>query len=169
MLEVIFQGGTDVHDGQGRKEVSIVSDSKKVMLAAMPYDMDGNEGELVSMVVAGEMTLVSVDLNGAVILSSLPDNENFYSGTVAIPAGEQEFTITINGVQYGATPYSGVAGVGTCTNREFIAYPAVGLNASQDGTRPLTYTVSKSVGRMSTIEDGGKNSGQTPLRLRKWK
>lgn len=156
LLEVISKGGTDVHDGQGRKEVSIVSDSKKVMLAAMPYDMDGNEGELVSMVVAGEMTLVSVDLNGAVILSSLPDNENFYSGTVAIPAGEQEFTITINGVQYGATPYSGVAGVGTCTNREFIAYPAVGLNASQDGTRPLTYTVSKSVGRMSTIEDGGK-------------
>ncbi len=153
--ELILNGGADVQSAEEVKEVTITSESKKVMLAALPFDMDGNEGDLVSMVVAGEMTLVSVDLSGTTVLESLPDNENIFTGMVNIPAGEQEFTITVNGVQYGAMPYSGVAGIGTCTNRDFIAYPAVGLNAAQNGTRPLTYTVSKSIGRMAPIEEGG--------------
>ena len=48
-------------------------------------------------------------------------------------------------------PYSGVAGVGTFTQKEYIAYPPVGT--SQDG---LTYTVSKSIGRMSAVSEGGR-------------
>ncbi len=156
LRELILAGGADVKNAEAMTEVALTSSTPMVILAAIPFDMDGNEGSLASMIVGGDITLVTVDLNGTTLLTPRTDNDMIHEGYVTVPAGEQEFTITVSGVQYGALPYSGVAGVGTFTNREFIAYPAVGLNAAQDGTRPLTYTVSKSIGRMSTLDEGGR-------------
>ena len=154
LLEILNSTSDPVKIGSGNLEQVLESDAKKVALAALPFDMDGNAGDLSSVIVAGEMTLVTVDINGSVLLESLPTNENVFEGVVDVPAGQTDFTVTINGVQYGAIPYSGVAGVGTCTQKENIAYPAVGLNKEQNGTRPLTYTVSKSIGRMGSLQDG---------------
>ena len=156
LFEILNGASEPVRTAKGELETILESDAKKVALAAIPFDMDGNAGELSSVIVAGEMTLVTVDINGSVLLESLPSDENVFEGIVDVPAGQNNFTVTVNGVQYGAMPYSGVAGVGTCTQKEQIAYPAVGLNSSQDGTRPLTYTVSKSIGRMSSMQDGGQ-------------
>ncbi len=153
---LILADGEDVKHAEAKEEITFTSSDPMVILAAIPFDMDGNDGGVASMIVGGDITLVTVDLNGTTLLTPRADNDKIHEGYVTVPAGEQEFTITVSGVQYGAMPYSGSAGVGTFTNKEFIAYPAVGLDAAQTGTRPLTYTVSKSVGRMSTIEEGGK-------------
>ncbi|MGN0190768.1 MAG: hypothetical protein ACI39U_03860, partial [Candidatus Cryptobacteroides sp.] len=134
LVGILKEAGGEVKTASGELETVLESDAKRVALAAIPFDMDGNSGELSSTIVAGEMTLVTVDLNGSVLLESLEEDENVFEGIVDVPAGQNSFTVTINGVQYGAMPYSGVAGVGTCTNRDYIAYPAVGLNSTQDGT-----------------------------------
>lgn len=150
LTEYILSGGEGVVTASGKQDITLESDSRKVIVAVIPFDMDGNMGELSAMVVAGEMTLVTVDLNGVVALESREDNENIYEGVVDVPSGAHEFTVTVDGVQYGAVPYSGVAGVGSFSGREYIAYPAVNINNS-----PISYSVSKSVGRMSAISDGG--------------
>lgn len=154
IIGILVASGEEVGTAVEKVTLSVKSDSRKVLLAAVPYDMDGNMGKLVSMVVAGGMTMVTVNLGGAVMLDATEDNENIFEGMVSVPAGPQEFDVTIKGVQYGAVPYSGTAGVGTFTNKEKIAYPAVGLDAAQTGTRPLTYSVSKSIGRMAALADG---------------
>ena len=158
LTEYILSEGEGVKKASGKQDITLESDSRMVIVAVIPFDMDGNMGELATMVAAGEMTLVTVDLNGVVALESREDNENIYEGVVDVPSGPHEFTVTVDGVQYGAVPYSGVAGVGTFTQKEYIAYPAVGIG--QDGSnyveRPLTYTVSKSIGRMSAVSEGGR-------------
>ena len=158
LTKYILSEGEGVKKASGKQDITLESDSRMVIVAVIPFDMDGNMGELATMVAAGEMTLVTVDLNGVVALESREDNENIYEGVVDVPSGAHEFTVTVNGVQYGAVPYSGVAGVGTFTEKEYIAYPAVGIR--QDGSnyveRPLTYTVSKSIGRMSAVSEGGR-------------
>lgn len=156
LLEILLSDSGDVMTAEGEVEKEIACGSKKVLLAAVPFDIDGNMGKLSTLVLAGQMTLVTVDLGGSVILDSRTDNSRIFEGMVDVSPGPQEFTVTVDGRQYGALAYSGTAGVGTCTGKEFIAYPAVGLNASQDGTRPLTYSVSKSIGRMASVEEGGK-------------
>lgn len=154
LRELLLGGGADVKAASEAVDLTLESPSKKVLLAALPYDMDGNPGDVAMLVAAGEMTLVSVDLGGSTELPSLEDNEYVYEGTVDAPASA-EFTVTINGEQYGFMPYSGNGGVGSFTGKEGIAYPAVGLDAAQTGTRPLTYSVSKSVGRMQKLSEGG--------------
>lgn len=148
LLEYLISNGKTA---TGEISITAEDESKKVMLAAVPFDMDGNMGDVVSLIVAGEMTLVTVDLDKTYTLQPVQDNDNIFEGVVSVPAGDKEFSITVNGVQYGAMPWSGTAGIGTCTGRESIAYPAVNINNDQ-----VTYTVSKSTGRMSPLADGGK-------------
>lgn len=154
LKELLLGSASDVKTASENVEIKIESDAKKVMLAALPFDADGNTGDVASLLSAGEMTLVSVDVSGAQVLESTAENENVYEGLVDVPSSA-EFTVTINGEQYGFLSFSGTGGVGSFTEKYNIAYPPVGLNKAQDGTRPLSYTVSKATGRMARISDVG--------------
>ena len=154
LREVLLSSSPDVKTATEAVEVGIESETKKVMLAALPFDLDGNEGQLSSLLSAGDMTLVTVDIDGVQTLESTEEDDNVYEGIVNVPS-TAEFTVTISGEQYGFLSWSGVGGVGSFTEKYNIAYPPVGLNAAQNGTRPLSYSVSKSIGRMAKISDGG--------------
>ncbi len=152
--ELLLSDAADVRTATETVELTLSSENRKVVVAALPYDMDGNPGDVAMLVAAGEMTLVSVDFATPVELPAADMEETVFEAVVDAPASG-EFTVTVNGEQYGFMPYSGNGGVGSFTGKEGIAYPAVGLNAEQTGTRPLSYSVSKAVGRMLKISEGG--------------
>ncbi len=148
LSELIMAGGADVKTITGSQEVSAESTNKMAVLAAIPFDEEGNDGNLQKIVITYG---ISINLGEIAFLEDA-DNDNIYEVNVAVPAGEQEFTISIDGVEYGALPYSGVAGVGTITGKEGVAYPAYSIT-----NQAITYTVSKAIGRMSAIAAGGNN------------
>lgn len=154
LRELLLSSSPDVKTATEAVELRIESETKKVMLAALPFDLDENEGQLSSLLSAGDMTLVTVDIDGVQTLESTEEDDNVYEGMVNVPS-TAEFTVTISGEQYGFLSWSGVGGVGSFTEKYNIAYPPVGLNAAQNDTRPLSYSVSKSIGRMAKISDGG--------------
>ncbi len=152
--KLLLSDAADVHTATEPVDLTLTSEGRKVVVAALPYDMDGNPGDVAMLVAAGEMTLVSVDFGTPVELPAVDKDDKIFEAVVDAPASG-EFTVTVNGEQYGFLPYSGNGGVGSFTGKEGIAYPAVGLDAAQTGTRPLSYSISKAVGRMQKISEGG--------------
>lgn len=123
------------------------SEKGTAVFAAIPYDVDGVPGNLVVAYVSSE-TLVTVDYNGAILMEKPDDDKEIYEVRFQALINA-DFTISINSEQYGFLPYSGNGGVGK--TGVFSAFPSFNVNNAA-----LTYYVSKSIGRMSKITQGGK-------------
>lgn len=149
LLELLTSNSSYVKRGVGKQTFSFEKSQKATaVFAAIPYDEAGVPGNIIVAFASSE-TLVTVDYNGAIIMSQPDKTKDIYEATFHAPI-IADFTITINSEQYGFLPYSGNGGVGKTSL--YSVFPSFNVNNTA-----LTYSVSESIGRMSKISEGGKS------------
>ncbi len=149
LLELLTSASPYVKREEGRKTFSFERPEKATaIVAAIPYDEAGVPGNIIVSFASSE-TMVTVDYKGAIIMDQPDPNKEIFETTFHA-SNAADFTITIDSEKYGFTPYSGNGGIGV--TGLFSALPSFNLFNT-----PLTYSVSKSIGRMSKVSDGGEN------------
>lgn len=137
----------DMNDADVKEATEfVVSDPTKVkgiaVLAAIPYNEEGVAGSLF-VAYASAYPLVTVKTPSVTKLDQPNLEEDIFEGIVDV-AAEGNFVFTIDEVEYGFTSRTGNGGLGLV---EDVSNTAI--------KHAKKYTVSKSVGRMTTIEEGG--------------
>lgn len=148
---LIQKGGSDVKTSSEDIPAGTVASPVKcdLVVAAIAIDDMGREGEFSSSNFSTETT---VKLSGDGVSAKLTapvKGVDIFEGSVKMPKSSS-FAISINGIDYGFTDYSGNGGVGTVNNVK-SAMPVYNF------TEAMTYkfVVSKAIGQMTTIADGG--------------
>ena len=148
---LIQKGGANVKTTSEDIPSATLTSAQKAdfVVAAIAVDDMGREGEFASSLYSSETT---VKLTGEGINAKLTapvKDVEIFEGTVKMPKSSS-FVININGIDFGFTDYSGNGGVGTVNNSK-SAMPFYSM------TDQMTYkfNVSKAIGQMSTIAEGG--------------
>ena len=146
LTELLTSNSSNVKRGEGNQTFSFEKPQQATaILAAIPYDHAGVPGDVIVALISSQYL---VNYDGVKILDQPDLSKKIYETTFHAPVAE-EFTITIDSEQYGFFPYSGNGGIGK--TGLFSAYPSFNVHNT-----PVNYSVSKSIGRMSKLSEGGE-------------
>ncbi len=146
LTKLIKAKGADIKTGKGTTHVTVSYPSKAdAVIAVLPYDEGGNAGNLVSAYISSDDRCVVLIGGKENLLTKA--GESIFEAKVKMPA-TGEFTIALNGDEYGFLSYSGNGGVGTVNNVKAAA-PYYNWAEGHE-----LYQAGKSVGRMGLISDG---------------
>lgn len=146
LTKFIKAKGSTVKTGKGVTSVNIAYPSKTdAVIAVLPYDEGGNAGNLASAYISSDDRCVTIIGGKETLLTKA--GESIFEAKVKMPA-TGEFTIALNGDEYGFLSYSGNGGVGTVNNVKAAA-PYYNWAEGHE-----LYQASKAVGRMGLVSEG---------------